>query len=1459
METGKSKGQSPTPIKEAVSESENVSNNIVSQLVQALQSMSRNSVNDKLSVHNTIPEFDPARKEQTIVMWLHKVNECAVIYNWTDKQTIHFALPKLKGLAQKWYEGLSTVLFTWQEWQEKLKFAFPCSENYGQLLTTMLARRARFNDSLEEYFYEKISLLNRCGIEGKKAVECIIFGIEDRSLRLSAEAARFESPDQLLPYLKNIRVSVPYDRRKGRNDTKEFNNAVKDGTKDRTIIKCYNCHQEGHYRSQCSKPVLRCEKCSRYGHSADKCRTATNAIPGSSENFSSKPVMVVSSDGTCSSKYYKQAFLDDKPIQCFIDFGSTATMISNSAAISLSLKWTSENGLPVLRGFGNSVVAPLGMIVASLTIDSVSASVQILVVADDVMRVPLIVGQSFTEQSHIIVQKDCDELTFSSIDYDTRIKLYCSSDCTVAGSTLADVQANIMFTGDVFIETGGRFEPGREYCLMSGLFSISNGRGSLFIKGTSRNPFTLKAGSLIARCKRAIPEVPRKVEEVLKVETWARRPIVDSDIITDGTLDASSLSALSVLLNKYRGCFAFDLHELGKTGVVEMEINLKDSEPVSYRPYRLPYCEREKVREMVSELLDCGIIQPSTSSYSSPIVLVKKKTGDVRLCVDFRALNRKTIKENYPLPRIDDQLDELAGYSFYTTLDLASGYYQIQIKESDRHKTSFVTPDAQYEFTRMPFGLVNAPSTFMRMINLVLSNIKRHQADTKPEGASTSARVATAYMDDIIIPSVSLQDGLERLEVVLEVLQNANLTLKLQKCCFFSKTVDYLGFEVSGNGIRPGSRKVDAVVNFPTPADVHNVRQFIGLCSFFRRFVRSFSIIARPLTALLKKDATWQWGKEQVQSFDTLKEELSRKPVLALYDPKAPTELHTDACKIGIAGILMQRNKDGILRPIAYYSRQTTKEEMHMTAYELETLAVIASLQKFRVYLIGIEFKVVTDCNSLRATFLKRDLIPRVARWWISMQEYNISIEYRPGKSMAHVDALSRNPSPNRSTVVDGCESIMEVTESEFDWLSTVQTADTELQRKISILKDPATDNIVDIKNNYVVRNGKLYYKTDLGEKWVVPKGVRWQILKQCHDDIGHFAFDKTLSKIKETYWFPKMRRFVKKYVESCLECAYAKSSLSRKPPLHPIEKKDIPFDTLHIDHVGPFVKSSKGNSYLLVIVDAYTKFLVMKPVKTTKTSMVIDKMREYFSIFGIPKRIISDRGSCFTSIKFKDFLSQLGVRHVLNAVATPRANGQVERYNRTLLDALTAKCIGSDEKKWDAQVPDIQLGLNNTINKGIGKTPSQALFGTTLIGTTEGRVKLYLDNDCVNDTESLDKIREEINEYIVGYQDKQKAAYDKKACTPALYSVGDLVSIEREIQSTGQSRKLIPKFQGPYRVVEVLGNDRYRIEDTPITKKGNRKYSAIIAVDKMKRWMSFSRSRADSSSSSNGEDNNSE
>lgn len=332
------------------------------------------------------------------------------------------------------------------------------------------------------------------------------------------------------------------------------------------------------------------------------------------------------------------------------------------------------------------------------------------------------------------------------------------------------------------------------------------------------------------------------------------------------------------------------------------------------------------------------------------------------------------------------------------------------------------------------------------------------------------------------------------------------------------------------------------------------------------------------------------------------------------------------------------------------------------------------------------------------------------------------------------------------------------------------------------------------------------------------------------------------------------MRKFIKKYVQSCLQCAHAKIPSGKKAgKLHPIEKVDKPFHTLHIDHLGPFVRSRRKNAYLLLIIDAFTKFVILVPVKSTKSIHSVAAMKNYFHTFSVPKRLISDRGTSFTSKNFQDYLNSLGIKHIMNAVATPRANGQIERYNRTVLAALTATNHGKPDNLWDECVSEIQWGLNNTQNKGTGKSPAQALFGLDLVGTSSSLLQLSITDNSDKIGNYIENIRREMTEHIKDDQDRQKRRFDKVRKDVA-YNIGDLVRVERDIPSTGNSRKLIPKLRGPYRIKEVLDNDRYVIEDTPLSKRGNRAFSGIFSVDKIHPWMVFNRADSGSESSANEE-----
>lgn len=1443
-----SSSSSDEEVSRKVRKSPNISNKDVLELVKSFTGeSSQSSYNSNLN--NVIPEFDPSNRAQTIESWLRKVNECAIIYGWDEKRVAHFSLQKLVGLAKRWFEALPTVIYTWSQWQEKLRKAFPTEENYGRLLEEMLNRTSRSDESLRDYFHDKLGLLNRCEITGKKAADCIIHGISDRSIRNGAQTLNSTEPEDLLSFLCSQRpVSLNNSKMRERpslkpNDSANSNNSSKFGS-----IVCFNCHSRGHPYFKCTKPIVKCRRCNRVGHDIDSCRlapyTPINSNTNRIENESDKKTMKIDSYSTKNDKFYKTIRVNKKPFDAYIDFGSECTLMCETDADSLQLV-KNFDGVPVVKGFGQSSVVPLYKITVNINVDEIEADIEVLVVDDVHMQTSLIIGQNFTELPFITVLKDRSKLLFykcpsqNIFENEDILKLFVSNTMEITETSIVPVHSDCSFNGDVIIEGYNANKPGIEYRVLPGAFKITNGRGEIVVTNLSPNTITLQEKMLIARSvpfnERPVCRVNRIIKEFLNLE-----PLNRADIKTGPELDCEQSEKLYVLLQDYRDCFATNLGEIGRAVDIEMKIDLIDNKPIVYRPYRLSHYERKQVRETIDDLLQHDIIQESKSDYSSPILMVKKKTGEQRLCVDFRALNNKTVKDRFPLPLIDDQISNLSGNYFFTTLDLASGYYQIPMAKDSRHLTGFVTPDGHYEFKRMPFGLANAPAVFQRMVNKILG--------------SRRFEYALAYLDDVLIPSKSVNEMFERLEDVLKLFREYGLTLKLSKCRFFDTTVSYLGYDISSKGIQPGEAKMLAVKEFPKPRNVHEIRQFLGLTGYFRKFIQGYGEIARPLTSLLKKEAVWQWTDTEDRAFSLLKDKLVARPVLALYDPTLETELHTDASSLGIGGILMQWQRDTrVLKPVAYFSRQTTPEERHLHSYELETLAVVCALKRFRVYLLGLHFKVYTDCAALRTTLTKRDLVPRIARWWLQIGEYTFDIEYRPGIQMSHVDALSRNTKLVVESDDDPSVNIYHI--EKVNWLLSLQIADPEISRIIKILKPEDDKECRDIRKNYIIKNHSVYRKIENKLCLVVPRSARWQICRANHDDIGHHGYSKTLEKIQEQYWFPKLRKFVKKYVAACLECAYNKDNATKQKSghLYPIEKVKVPFHTIHLDHLGPFIRSKDNNTHILTVVDGFTKYVFIRAVKDLKTKNTVKVLEKIFYDFGVPARIVSDRGTSFTSAAFKSFCDSNGVKHILNAVACPRANGQAERYNQTILNSLSAQNAFGHEKDWDKCLGKIQWGINNTINASTQQTATEAMFGIKMRDVLSNKLGV----ESLTSNSDLQEVRDLISDNIHKQQAKVKKRYDANRVPAVKYDVGDLVKISRNnFDNNNKSTKLLSKFVGPYRVTEVLGNDRYRITDVPGFIKKGKPYSTVIASDRIRPWIHFKALEIHNSDESSSSDN---
>jgi hypothetical protein len=749
------------------------------------------------------------------------------------------------------------------------------------------------------------------------------------------------------------------------------------------------------------------------------------------------------------------------------------------------------------------------------------------------------------------------------------------------------------------------------------------------------------------------------------------------------------------------------------------------------------------------------------------------------MCVDYRELNSHTIKDRYPLPLIDDQLDRLGKGKFFTSLDLASGFHQIPISDESIEKTGFITPDGHYDSLRMPFGLANAPAVFQRALLNALGALKHS--------------IAVVYLDDILIPSATVGEGLEFLQLILEALKVAGFPLNISKCKFLQSSVKYLGREISSEGIRPDADKVRALVSSPTPTNPKQVRQFMGLAGYFRKFVPNFASATSCITKLTKLDEPFRWGAEQDKAREYVVTHLTSRPLLAIYDPTLPTELHTDASAVGYGGILIQKC-DGQTRVIAYFSKRTTQTEAKYHSYELETLAIVNSLKNFRVYLLGIEFVIVTDCNAVKFTANKKTLLPRVARWWSYMQDFNFTLEYRKGSSLSHVDFLSRNP-----------VSVRRVAHN--DWLRAAQRGNEEVQRLLSCLRDGKLH-----PKQYVEKDGMLLHQELNSDgtnnlRWFVPRQSRLGLLRIFHDEQCHIGTEKTLESIRQHFWFPRMRNFVKNYVKHCLPCAVKKT---RTGPLQgyigPLPKPDEPLHTVHADCLGPLTPTVDGHKHVLVFIDAFTKFCLLLPIRTLTSKETKEQIQNFFSLFGAPKRIITDAGRNFQNLDLAKFLDQWGVKYDFVTPDVHRGNGQVERYMRTIMNLIRIEV--SVQSEWSSHLWKIQLVLNTTIQKTIGMTPLQALLG---IRASTPLVQSMVQNltDDVRPIRNINADRELVRKALKENSPNLSAVNTRRRNT-ARYNVGDVVLMHRD--STMHKSKQEYEFMGPYEIISVTPEGRFEI-----------------------------------------------
>ena len=890
-----------------------------------------------------------------------------------------------------------------------------------------------------------------------------------------------------------------------------------------------------------------------------------------------------------------------------------------------------------------------------------------------------------------------------------------------------------------------------------------------------------------------------------------------------------------MLLTSYADVFALDSKELGTTQLVTHLIDTGQHKPIKQQVRRIPFALRKKVEELMEEMLSQEVIEPSGSPWASPIVLVQKKDGNVRFCVDYRKLNQITKLDEFPLPRIDDTLGLLTGSRYFSTIDLASGYWQVAMHPDSKEKTAFTTFAGLYQFRKMPFGLVNAPATFQRLMEMVLSGLAR--------------RVCVVYLDDVLVFGRTMAEHNANLTQVMGRLRRAGLRLKPKKCRFALTEVEYLGHVVSAQGIRTDPKKVAAVEQFPIPQDVKTLRSFLGLASYYRKFVPGFDKVSGPLHALTKKDVPFLWTPSCQKAFSELKALLTNSSLLVFPDFTKPFVLETDASGAGLGAVLAQTQEDGSTRPIAYASRSLQPHEKKYGITELEGLGVVWAVKHFRPYLYGHSCEVYTDHSALTSLLNTPQPSGKLARWGMAIQELDLKIKHRSGRSNSNADALSRAPLPSGGDLLEGeTEGVIAALELKQDPsrsdLPIRQREDPDLAAIITYLETGVlpTDEgrartLVLSSSQYVLEDEVLYrVEPDSTLRVIPPANLREHLFKEAHSGVfgAHLSDVKVHSELRRHYWWNGMRRDITEWTRGCLICNSHSPGRAVRAPLTPVAVNG-PFDQIGVD-VIQFSRSRVGNQYAVVFMDYLTKWPEVYPTSDQSAATIADLLvREIVSRHGVPSELLSDRGQAFLSGLLKEVQQLLGYKKVNTSAYHPQTDGLVERFNRTLT-AMLAKTVERGGKDWDQRLPFVLFAYRASQQQSTLESPFFLLYGRdprlptdSVVYPEKARRPVDLKEYGTELASRMTEAWELARQCIRKAQKKQKDHYDKKV-KPPNFQVGDRVFLFKPVDKTGPLRKFARPYHGPFRVMEMdVNTARIRRIDKP------EEDAILVALDRLR------------------------
>ncbi|UYV73270.1 hypothetical protein LAZ67_10002416 [Cordylochernes scorpioides] len=806
------------------------------------------------------------------------------------------------------------------------------------------------------------------------------------------------------------------------------------------------------------------------------------------------------------------------------------------------------------------------------------------------------------------------------------------------------------------------------------------------------------------------------------------------------------------LLRQYQHVFSRNKFAVPCLKVPPVRIATNSDKVVTIRPYRVPICDQREIRSQIRQMLDNDIIEPSYSPFSSPVTLVTKRDKTKRFCIDYRKVNEVISSDVHPLPRIEDILDRLARAKYFSTADVSSAYWQVPIHPDSRPLLAFATIDGLYQPTRLPFGLKTSPQIYERAINQVLQG---HGLDC-----------VAHYFDDFVIYSETLEEHQEHLRKFFAFCDAENLQLNLTKCEFFRQTIEFLGYTITAGTTTPLIRNTDVIHAIPPPNNRKTLQSFLGAVNVYNKFIPDYARLRTPLNNLLKKDVTWDWDDKCQKAFTSLKESLTQHPVLHLYKDELPCQVYCDASTLGIAGVLKQVHSAGKAYPVQYFSRALRVHERNYTISELECLAIVESVEKFRVYLMGRKFTIFSDHHALQWLKTIKNPSGRLFRWSLRLSCYEYEVRYIKGALQHEADLLSRNPF---------CGFL-----------------DATLIKNHQLTPSGESKLTID-------RNGLQTLKRRGVTKIVVPDALVPDLLTKVHSRYNHPGISQMTRLISPQYYWKGMSEDISKTTKACAICQ------STKPPRGPtfgelgqLPVATQPFDLVALDTIAGLAKYGNAKAYLHVVVDHFSRYTWTFPSKSTSITTYQQVIKRVLQD-GSPKRLLTDRAPAFTSPKFRKFLINRNIHPLLTTSNNPQANGLCERLNATLTGKLRLLHLENPKAAWTKLAKRVTVVYNNTPHSVTGFPPGYLMFGVLPPELTEH----------VNPYPVLTTARRIAHERTQAKHLKDKHAYDQQHKTPH-FEPGDLVLVK--VYHHPNTGKLAPYFTGPYEILEIISPNVVRI-----------------------------------------------